>query len=174
MFVKALLLGGCIIVSAAAYSQDVFEAARTGDLKRLKTLAKIDKDTVNAVDAQGFNPLMIACYRGQVGAAKLLIQKGADVNARSHEGSALQAACYTNNTELATLLVKKGADVHVKGPDGNNALMYAVLNQNEALVKLLVRNGADLSEKNNDGQTAHSLAMTQENKTIQELVAPAP
>jgi uncharacterized protein len=174
MFAKLLLPACFVLFAFTGFSQDVFEAARTGNLKQLKTLAKIDKDTVNAVNAMGFNPLMIACYRGQVDAAKLLVAKGADVNARSPEGSALQAACYTNNTELTTFLVKKGADIHVSGPDGNNTLMYAVLNQNEALVRLLVKKGADLSAKNKDGQTAYSLAMTQENTAIRELVRITP
>jgi len=171
MFVKAFILLCCsFVLSSTVFSQDIFEAARTGNVKQLKKLVKLDKDTINAVNERGFSPLMIACYRGQVEAAKFLVSKGADVDSRSPEGSALQAACYTNNEPLTEFLVKKGANVNVAGPDGNNTLMYAVLNQNEKLVRLLLKSGADLSAKNNDGQTAYSLAMTQENKAIQELV----
>jgi len=171
MFAKTLFALCCsFLLASAAFSQDIFEAARTGNMKQLKYLVKLNKDTVQAVTAHGFSPLMIACYRGQVEAAKFLVSKGADVNSKSPEGSALQAACYTNNEALTEFLIKKGADVNVKGPDGNNTLMYAVLNQNEKLVRQIVKAGADLSAKNNDGQTAYSLAMTQENKVIQELV----
>jgi hypothetical protein len=152
------------------FSQDIFEATRNGDLKQLKALVKQNPDTVNSVNAMGFNPLMIACYRGQEKAAKFLVANGADVNARSPEGSALQAASYQNNTKLTVFLVKKGADLHVKGPDGNNTLMYAVMNQNAELVAFLVKSGADLTAKNNDGQTAYTLAMSLSDEAIRELV----
>lgn len=165
-----ILCAICLGVQFPGFSQDVFEAARNGDLKQLKALIKQHPDTVNAVNAMGFNPLMIACYRGQEKAAKLLVENGADVNARSPEGSALQAAGYQNNTKLAVFLVKKGADLHVKGPDGNNTLMYAVMNQNAELVSFLVRSGADLDAKNNDGQTAYTLAMSLPDEAIRELV----
>jgi ankyrin repeat protein len=68
------------------------------------------------------------------------------------------------------LLIKKGAQLNTQGPDGNSALMYAVLNQNRKLVEELRKAGADLSLRNKDGQTAHSLAMTLSNTEIQKLV----
>lgn len=170
MWNKSALLFAFLVISIIGFSQDIFDAARTGNLEQIKALAAQNRDTVNAVNERGFNPLMIACYRGQTEAAMLLVKKGADVNAKSEEGSALQAACYQNNTELTVFLIKKKANIEAKGPDGNNTLMYAVLNQNLEIVKLLVKKGADLTAKNNDGQTAYSLAMTLENKEIQTLV----
>jgi len=169
---KSVLLFFFLAITTFGFSQDIFDAARTGNLEQIKTLSAKNRDTVNAVNARGFNPLMIACYRGQTEAAILLVKKGANVNAKSEEGSALQAACYQNNAELTMFLIKKKANIEVKGPDGNNTLMYAVMNQNVDIVKLLVKKGVDLNAKNNDGQTAYSLAMTLENKEIQELVKP--
>lgn len=172
MYVKLLsLLLIMLSCSAGAFAQDIFEAARTGNLKRIKQLSKLKADTVNAIDARGFNPLMIACYRNQEKAARLLVKCGAAVNAHSPEGNALQAASYQNNVALASFLIKSGAELNTAAPDGNNALMYAVLNQNEAMVKLLTTAGADLKAQNKDGQTAHSLAMTLENMKIREMVA---
>ena len=156
--------------TASAHSQDVFEAARTGNIKQLKKLIALNKDTIQKVNHMGFDPLMIACYRGQTKCAEFLVENGANINRPSAEGSALQAACYQNNTELAAILVKKGADLNAQGPDGNTALMYGVLNQNLKLVKILVKAGSDLNTKNKDNQTAYSLAMTQSNSEIQKLV----
>lgn len=154
----------------SAHSQDVFEAARNGNIKQLKKLISLNKDTIQKVNQMGFDPLMIACYRGQTKCAAFLIEHGANVNRPSAEGSALQAACYQNNTDLALLLIAKGAQLNPQGPDGNTALMYAVLNQNLTLVKAFVKAGADLRLTNKDGQTAYSLAMTQSNSEIQKLV----
>jgi len=167
---KLALLAILSGVAFSASAQDIFEASREGNLKQIKKLVRIKADTVNAVNGQGFNPLMIACYRGQEKAARLLVKNGAQVNATSGEGSALQAACYQNNTSLTLFLIEQGAKVDVQGPDGNNTLMYAVLNQNAELVRALVKAGSDLHATNNDGQTAYSLAMTLPDTAIRELV----
>lgn len=158
------------LLAFSAQAQDVFEAARTGNVERLKELIRINKDTIFKANPMGFDPLMIACYRGQNKCAKFLLEHGANPNRPSGEGSALQAAAYQNNTELAALLIKKGAELNAQGPDGNTALMYAVLNQNLKLVKLLVKAGADLNPKNKDNQTAHSLARSLSNEEIQRAV----
>jgi len=154
------IIGCLLVISNSVSAQDVFESARNGDIKQLKKLIKLDKDTIQAVNQMGFDPLMIACYRGQTKCAEFLIKNGADVNRPSPEGSALQAACYQNNFPLAKVLVEGKANLNIQGPDGNTALMYAVLNQNVAMVQLLVNAGADLKLLNKDNQTAYSLAMS--------------
>lgn len=171
MWIKSIGFFGCLLFAGSYLNaQDVFESARTGNIKQLKKLIALNKDTIQKVNQMGFDPLMIACYRGQTKCAAFLIKQGANVNRPSGEGSALQAACYQNNTELAILLIDKGAELNPQGPDGNTALMYAVLNQNQELVEALKKAGANLSLTNKDGQTAHSLAMTLSNSEIQKLV----
>lgn len=165
-----ILIAVLLAISSSVSAQDVFESARTGNIKQLKKLIKLDKDTIQAVNQMGFDPLMIACYRGQTKCAEFLIKNGANVNRPSAEGSALQAACYQNNFELAKVLVDGKAELNTQGPDGNSALMYAVLNQNLPLVKLLVNAGADLKLLNKDSQTAYSLAMSLKDVEIQKLV----
>ena len=166
-----LLIAGLLAISNSVSAQDVFESARTGNIKQLKKLIKIDKDTIQAVNQMGFDPLMIACYRGQTKCAEFLVKNGANVNRPSPEGSALQAACYQNNFALAKVLVDGKADLNTQGPDGNSALMYAVLNQNLPLVELLVKAGADLKLLNKDNQTAYSLAMSLTDTEIQKMVS---
>ncbi len=170
MWIKTIFLSTLLFTGFSVQAQDVFEAARTGNIKQLKKLIALNKDTIQKVNPMGFDPLMIACYRGQTKCAEFLIKHGANVNRASAEGSALQAACYQNNTELAVLLINKGAHLDVQGPDGNTALMYAVLNQNLKLVSALKKAGANLNLQNKDGQTAHSLSMTLSNTEIQKLV----
>lgn len=160
-----LLVSGCGI----AYGQDIFAAARTGNVKAIGQMWKIDPDTVNAVNASGFQPLMIACYRGQTEAAKELVNRGADVNAVSPEGTALTAAAYQSNYELTQFLLKHPVNCNIQGPDGNTPLMYAVLAQKKDMVKLLLER-SDLSLANKDGQTALSLARALGNKEIIKLI----
>ncbi len=165
-----LLIGCLLVFSNSVSAQDVFESARNGNIKQLKKLIKLNKDTIQAVNQMGFDPLMIACYRGQTKCAEFLIKNGANVNRPSPEGSALQAASYQNNMALAKVLVEGKANLNVQGPDGNTALMYAVLNQNMEMVQLLVKAGSDLKLLNKDNQSAHSLAMSLTDKEIQRIV----
>jgi ankyrin repeat protein len=60
---------------------------------------------------------------GHEAIAKLLIEKGADVNAQGgFYGNALQAASYEGHEAIAKLLIEKGADVNAQGGYYGNAL----------------------------------------------------
>lgn len=159
-----------LLIAVSCFSQDVFESARTGNIKQLKLLIKQNPDTLNATNEMGFDPLMIACYRGQTKCAQFLVNEGANVNGLSPEGNALLAASYQNNTKLAIFLLNNKAQVNAQGPDGNTALMYAVMNQNAKLVQALINANADLKVTNKDSQTAHSLALSLDDKEIQKKV----
>lgn len=164
-----LLIAVLIALSGVVYGQDIFTAARSGNLDVIEQLHKIDPDTINATNASGFQPLMIACYRGQTEAAKLLVDLGADVNAVSPEGTALMAAVYQSNYELTRFLLFYPVSCNVQGPDGNTPLMYAVLSQKKDIVKLLLEK-SDLSLTNKDGQTALSLAQALGDQEIVKLI----
>ena len=65
--------------------------------------------------------------------AKLLIAKGADVNARSKAGvTPLMVAAAHNNAVLAGVLIQAGADIGAKTAAGQTALDIAKSNQNAA------------------------------------------
>ncbi len=110
--------------------------------------------------------------------AKLLIEKGADVNAKYESGgTALMIAAENGQTETVRLLIEKGADVKATDENGNTALMYSVggfaslakrLSKKEDLkafvsipieiIKLLINGGA-FDAKNEGGLTAYLFAL---------------
>ena len=60
-----------------------------------------------------------ACQKGHVETARLLLEKGAAVDARTKKGgTALMLACKTGHVEAARLLLEKGADRSLPTPDG--------------------------------------------------------
>ena len=91
---------------------------------------------------------MEAAIGGHLELAKLLIDKGADVNARDKGGrTALMEAALEGHFELAKLLIDKGADVYAKQKSGWTALMSAAASGDLAMVKLLLEKGAHINAK---------------------------
>jgi ankyrin repeat protein len=85
-------------------------AAAKGDTKTVKDL--LDKGVnVNTRDSNGnTTPLGHAVWGGHVDTARLLIERGADVNAKTNEGhSVLTFATMQKHDDLAEILRKAGA-----------------------------------------------------------------
>jgi len=109
----------------------------------------------------GGTPLMYAAYIGNIEVIKLLIEKGADVNARNnHNGTALMLAAQRGDLVLVKLLIEKGADPRVRHASGYTALMYAAASESSdsELIKVFLAKGVELNVKANDGETALKLA----------------
>ena len=101
----------------------VADAARVGDLNTLRTLIAAGGD-VNQPDAQfTATPLVWAALRGDVEAALILLDAGADPNARTSDRStALHSAAFLGRADVVRLLLDHGADVHVRQTAGATPL----------------------------------------------------
>jgi len=98
-----------------APSIDIWTAAAKGNIEAIKQHLAAGTDLNAKQPTGGSTPLMIAALLGQNEAAKLLIEKGANVNAGNNEGStALLIAAFFCRTETVKLLLSKGADVNAK------------------------------------------------------------
>ena len=92
-------------------------AARDGNIKAIKQHIAKGAD-VNEVRFE-MPPLTWAVTTGQIEAAKLLLQHGADINGRNRDGNtALHLAVFLGRAETAKLLIKNGADVNTRNGDG--------------------------------------------------------
>ena len=78
--------------------------------------------------------------------AELLLDRGADVNAKNDLG---QTPLYHADSEVAELLLDHGADVNAKNDFGQTPLHYADSEEAE----LLLDRGADVNAKDDIGQT---------------------
>jgi ankyrin repeat protein len=106
-------------------------------------------------------PLMYAAYAAHTEVVKLLLAKGADVNARNNiNGTALMLAAQKGNPVTVKLLLEKGADAQFRNDYGYTALMYAAAAEvnNPELIKTLLSRGAEINVKAKDGETALKLA----------------
>jgi ankyrin repeat protein len=123
----------------------------------------------NAADASGITPLVAAASVNDTAAAKLLIERGADVNARANIGqaaTALMAAAHNGNTELTRLLLARKVFLSVisapttvvvkNGPvqfGSATALHFASLSGNPEVVRLLLEAGAQVDALDVRGMT---------------------
>jgi uncharacterized protein len=128
---------------------DVFEAAAVGRTDRLGELLDQDPSLANAWAEDGFQPLGLASFFGHGDAARLLVERGADVNSASRNDfkvMPLHSAAATGDPdvryELAKLLLEHGADPNVRQQDDFTPLMAADQHEDERLRALLVEHGA--------------------------------
>ena len=107
---------------------------------------------MNARDAEGNTPLILASFYASPKCVALLLEKGADANAANKAGVTALIRAATNY-EKTRLLVDAGAKVRVRTADlGNTPLILAARRAgNSRTVKLLLERGANATERNNAG-----------------------
>jgi ankyrin repeat protein len=140
-----------------ASAGDLFSSIRTNDLAGLaQELAA--GTAINSRDHRGNTPLIYAAGFGSREALKLLLDSGADVNARnSFDATALVWAA----ADLAKLklLLSHGADVNARTRLERTPLMVAAACDGcSENVRLLLDQGADVKTQDKGGTTALALA----------------
>jgi ankyrin repeat protein len=140
---------------------DVFDAAATGDEARLAELIAADPAAVSAVAGDGFTPLHLAAFFGHLGAARLLVQHGADVKAEARNASKVQplhSAVAAQHPGIAALLLQHKAPRDPRQTGGYTPLHAAAKSGDLETLGLLLDMGADPDAETDDGQTARDLA----------------
>jgi len=122
-------------------------------------------------DVEEYYELIIASRDGDIDRVAMLLEKGADVNAKDNEGwTALIWASANERTEIVRELLKNGADVNAKSYIGISALHQASLNGHTEIVKILLDKGAEVNARTNDGSTALIWASERGHTDIVELL----
>jgi ankyrin repeat protein len=128
-----------------------------GDGEKVRALLKKGADP-NIQSGPGRTALLTAASRdGAFEVVKMLVEKGADINAKDHlEGfvwagaganTPLIEAAKTRDARTVRYLLDKGADVNAKDQLGGTALLQAVVRGNVEVVKLLLERGAEVNYK---------------------------
>jgi ankyrin repeat protein len=136
---------------AKPIAPDLITAIRDADAQAVRKLIDNGAD-VNARDAEGNTPLILASFYASPKCVGLLLEKGADANAANKAGVTALIRAATNY-EKTRLLVDAGAKVRVRTADlGNTPLILAARRAgNSRTVKLLIERGANATERDKAG-----------------------
>ena len=120
---------------------------------------------------QNFTDLMIGSYFGLEVVVRLLLEKGADIEAKDRDGrTALDWAAHNRHEEVIRLLSDKAMDIGGKGDHGWTALHWAAWKGYSAVAGLLLEKRANVEAKDRDGLTPLHLAAEKGHKAVVTLL----
>lgn len=138
----------------------IYNAVTKGDINTVKKLidkgAYIDppstslSSTLTSDDYLDFtgamSPLITAIYYNHQDIAKLLIEKGADLNTVIHSSyTPLITAIHKNDLKTMVLLLRNGANPEIADARFMTPLAHALYKDNIKAAELLIKNGADVN-----------------------------
>jgi ankyrin repeat protein len=143
-------------------------AADIGNVPALEALIGTLGSERGEIDRTGGAPkaalehaLLSAAFAGHANVCRLLLESGADVDAR--EGgpdgfTSLMHAASVDDRDLLELMISFGANVDSRMIGGYTPLMLAALHDHIHVLRSLLAAGADPSLRNREGRTARDLA----------------
>ena len=161
------------------YTQSAFlERVKKGDLFAVRLFRDAGMDLHAPTDDHGWlgwTALMWAAMEGRLQVVEFLVEHGADVNARTENGTtALIAAAGKGQLQVVEFLVEHGADINARTDEGQTSLAAAISGGRSAsvrflsLVRFLVNIGADIIAE--DGETALMQAAREGDLAVMRLL----
>lgn len=149
-----LLISSLIVFSQSAVAQNIFDAVDKSDMERVKILLLDNPECIKQRDEKfGSTPLHKAASNGQIEICKLLIEKGADIQAiNNSQETPLHFASYNGHLGVAKLLINKGVDIKQQGRQGGSNLHMAAWGGHPEMIKFFIEKGinANIQDSNSD------------------------
>jgi ankyrin repeat protein len=144
---------------ATGIEPNIFEAAATGRVERVRELLKENPELIKAYSPDGWTPLHLNF--GNLEIVKLTLDSGADIDAVSRNkftATPLQGAAAMEKVDLARLLIARGANVNCRGEEGGSPLHEAAGSGQIEFARLLLDHGANINAKDDLGKTPLTIA----------------
>ncbi|CAL5207297.1 unnamed protein product [Lathyrus oleraceus] len=145
--------------------RDLSHAAQTGDLNALRLALDNLSGSIDEPLEDGDSALHLTCLYGHFGCAQLLLERGADLEAKDEDGAIpLHDACAGGFLEIVQLLLNRANDAeHIKrmlesvDSEGDTPLHHAARGEHADVIRLLLSNGASATKENLYGKTPAEL-----------------
>ena len=153
-----------------------FRAALLHAATRMKCPTVVEALIIAGAEAEacldGKTLLMVAAERGDLATARVLLERGVPIEAKSgNKQTALHLAAASGHKPVVGLLIDRGAGKEAKDENGQTPLHLAAINGHNPVACLLIDRGADKEAKDNEGQRAlHLAAANGHNEMIELLV----
>lgn len=160
-------------IASTSAALNIFEAAATGNVERVTELIEADASQVNAYAVDGFQPIGLAAFFGQLAVVELLLIQGAEVNSASNNAlhvTPLNSAAAGQHLEIARALLEQGADPNARQAGDFTPMHSAAQNGQPEMIELLLEYGAKLNPKTVEGQTPLSLAQEKDHAEAVKLL----
>lgn len=132
------------------------EACALGDLPLVQRMLDADPSAIQLRTGDGHAPLGLAIFFRHPDLARLLIERGADVNAPSENAqkvAPVHAAAAACDHATMRLLLERGADANAHQQLDFTPMHGAASRGDVEMAKLLMEFGAERNPKGSDGQT---------------------
>ena len=159
--VDLLITAGANVKASNRYNiTPLYHAALNGNTAMMTRLLDAGADA-NGASHEGQTMLMTAALAGKPDAVRLLMTRGARVDAvEPYKGqTALMWAASEGNAAAAEILIEAGADVKAKSKGGFTPFLFAVRNANTSTAEVLLKHGANVNDGAPDGTTALGMAV---------------
>jgi ankyrin repeat protein len=152
MWLRALLLVISFLPMTAT-AQSMLEAAERGDAAGIDRLISAGAP-IDAANASGQTPLLLAVQNNHLAVATRLIDAGANINAQAaNQDTPWLLAGALGRTAILRHMLSKGPDFRVRNRFGGNALIPACERAHVDTVAFLVTTPIDVNHVNNLGWT---------------------
>ncbi len=137
--VAAVAVAIFLIFLLRTKSYNIHAAAEKGDADEVAAILDKQPDLVNAVrSGSGMTPLHVAARCGRIDAAKLLIARGADLDAKdADDRTALYYASAWGYREIVEMLLAAGVGVTADGPEDVQPIAAAEYWKHPEIAELL-------------------------------------
>ena len=116
--------------------------------------AMIDIVDLEMTDGEGFTPLLLAAYNGNIQAVNALIKRKVNINAYIKDGdNALHFAAYNDYEEIAKVLIKAGIDINLKGYEDRVPITLAITEDSMKVFRVIYKENPDMYIENDVKRT---------------------
>lgn len=124
--------------------ENLFDAVYANDLKGASVLLERDKSLASSLTSRRVSGVEIAAAAGHTNILKLLLKRGADMNAGGR--APIQLAAFHNQPQSLAVLIRAGARVNQADERGFAPLHWAAVGGATEAASLLLKNKADVNQ----------------------------